>query len=148
MNRFALILLAAVGMASCAEAPADRNTGDAKPVNGSDTADRLVHPEWSKNAVIYEMNVRQHTAKGDLATAMGDLARLKQLGVDILWLMPVHPIGEVNRKGERTRTITSSSREVRRWAVRTASRTTRGSIPTTARGRISMPSCPWPTNTG
>ena len=97
MNRFALFFLAAVGMASCAEAPADRNTGDAIAVN--DTVDRLVHPEWSKNAVIYELNVRQHTAKGDLRSAMGDLARLKQLGVDILWLMPVHPIGEVNRKG-------------------------------------------------
>ena len=68
-------------------------------MNPTDTADRLVHPEWSRNATIYEMNLRQHSAKGDLKSATADLARIHQLGVDIVWLMPVHPIGEVNRKG-------------------------------------------------
>lgn len=88
-----------VVFASCAEAPADRNTADAQNVNGTDTSDVLIHPDWSQNAVIYEMNVRQHSPAGDLRSAAADLARIKQLGVDIVWLMPVHPIGEVNRKG-------------------------------------------------
>lgn len=57
------------------------------------------HPEWTKDAVIYEVNVRQHSAAGTLEAVTLDLPRLKALGVDILWLMPIHPIGKVNRKG-------------------------------------------------
>ena len=50
------------------------------PPNPTDTADRLVHPEWSRNATIYEMNLRQHSAKEDLKSATADLARIHQLG--------------------------------------------------------------------
>jgi len=60
----------------------------------------LVHPEWSKNATIYEVNVRQYTAEGTFEAFGEHLVRLKGMGVDILWLMPIHPIGRVNRKGE------------------------------------------------
>lgn len=99
MIRRLSLLCGLFALASCADAPADRNTADARNVNGTDTSDVLIHPDWSKNAVIYEMNVRQHSPVGDLRSAAADLARIKQLGVDIVWLMPVHPIGEVNRKG-------------------------------------------------
>lgn len=57
------------------------------------------HPEWSRNAVIYEVNVRQYTADGTFNSLKKELPRLHDLGVDILWLMPVHPISKVNRKG-------------------------------------------------
>lgn len=60
---------------------------------------RIRHPEWSKNAVIYQINTRQFTPEGTFAAAQQQLPRLKALGVDILWLMPIHPIGAVNRKG-------------------------------------------------
>lgn len=60
---------------------------------------KVTHPEWTKTAAIYEMNVRQMTEEGTFRAAMEHLPRLKELGVDILWLMPIHPIGEVNRKG-------------------------------------------------
>ncbi|NJB86216.1 glycosidase [Lewinella marina] len=60
----------------------------------------MQHPEWSRNAVLYQINTRQFTPEGTFRAAAGELPRLKQLGVDILWLMPVHPIGEKNRKGE------------------------------------------------
>lgn len=60
----------------------------------------LSHPEWSRNAVIYEVNVRQYTPEGTFRAFSKHLPRLKELGADILWLMPVHPISEVNRKGE------------------------------------------------
>lgn len=99
MIRFLSFCALAVLMASCADAPADRDTVSARAVNATDTSDALIHPEWARNAVIYEMNVRQHSPKGDLRSAMSDLARIRQLGVDIIWLMPVHPIGEINRKG-------------------------------------------------
>ena len=74
-------------------------TGDAELLGSGEQADVLVHAEWTKNATIYEVNVRQHTPEGTFNALIPDLPRLKELGADILWLMPVHPIGEVNRKG-------------------------------------------------
>lgn len=61
----------------------------------------LTHPQWSKNATIYEVNIRQYTPEGTFNAFASHLPRLKDLGVDILWLMPIQPIGEKNRKGER-----------------------------------------------
>jgi glycosidase len=62
-------------------------------------ASHVVHPGWSKNATIYEVNIRQYTPEGTLKAFEAHLPRLQELGVDILWLMPVFPIGEINRKG-------------------------------------------------
>ncbi|MDP2137617.1 MAG: alpha-amylase family glycosyl hydrolase [Candidatus Didemnitutus sp.] len=56
-------------------------------------------PDWVRSGVVYEINVRQYSAAGNFAAVTADLPRLRALGVDILWLMPIHPIGEVNRKG-------------------------------------------------
>jgi len=60
----------------------------------------LKHPSWSKNATIYEVNVRQFTRDGNFAAFEKHLPRLKEMGVDIIWLMPIHPIGEKKRKGK------------------------------------------------
>ncbi|MBG0860351.1 MAG: alpha-amylase [Bacteroidales bacterium] len=60
----------------------------------------VIHPEWSKNAVVYEVNVRQYTDEGTFRAFEEHLPRLKNLGIDVLWLMPTYPIGIVNRKGE------------------------------------------------
>lgn len=57
-------------------------------------------PEWMANAVIYEANLRQGTAERNLKGLQKELPRLKDLGVNIIWLMPIHPISEKNRKGE------------------------------------------------
>ena len=59
----------------------------------------VIHPEWSRNAVIYEVNVRQYTSEGTFAAFENHLPRLHDMGIGILWLMPVHPIGIINRKG-------------------------------------------------
>jgi cyclomaltodextrinase / maltogenic alpha-amylase / neopullulanase len=59
----------------------------------------VVHPEWSRNAVIYEVNIRQYTIEGTFRAFEQHIPRLKDMGVDILWLMPINPIGEKNRKG-------------------------------------------------
>jgi glycosidase len=58
----------------------------------------VVHPEWTRNAVVYEVNVRQYTPAGTFRAFQEHLPRLKDLGVDILWFMPIHPIGVKNRK--------------------------------------------------
>ena len=55
--------------------------------------------EWASDAVLYEMNVRQFTPEGTFAAAEARLPQLRDLGVDIVWLMPVYPIGEKGRKG-------------------------------------------------
>jgi len=57
------------------------------------------HPEWTRDAVIYQINTRQFTPEGTFRAAEQQLPRLKSMGVDILWLMPIHPIGVKNRKG-------------------------------------------------
>lgn len=59
----------------------------------------MTHPQWSYQAVIYEMNVRQTTAEGTLRAAAARLAFLSEMGIDAVWLMPIYPIGEINRKG-------------------------------------------------
>ncbi len=59
----------------------------------------MIHSEWSYSAVLYEMNVRQLTAEGTLAAAARRLEFLHDLGVDIIWLMPIYPIGVEGRKG-------------------------------------------------
>lgn len=58
------------------------------------------HPDWAPQAVIYEVNTRQFTDEGTFRGVNDNLDRLKDLGVDILWFMPIHPISEKNRKGE------------------------------------------------
>lgn len=60
---------------------------------------KIEHPEWSKNATIYQINTRQFTEAGSFRAVEKHLPRLKELGADILWLMPIHPIGKKNRKG-------------------------------------------------
>ena len=59
----------------------------------------MIHPKWSYSAVLYEMNVRQLTCQGTLSEATKRLPFLRSLGIDIVWLMPIYPIGEVERKG-------------------------------------------------
>ena len=55
--------------------------------------------EWAAGASIYEVNIRQYTSEGTFNAFAEHLPRLKELGVDILWLMPVTPISEKGRKG-------------------------------------------------
>ena len=63
------------------------------------TRDTVIHPQWSHNLAIYEVNIRQYSEAGTFAEFEKHLPRLKELGVGILWLMPIQPIGELNRKG-------------------------------------------------
>jgi hypothetical protein len=56
-------------------------------------------PSSYRNLVIYEIYVRNHGANGTFADIEIDLPRLHTLGVDMLWFMPIHPIGELNKKG-------------------------------------------------
>lgn len=57
-------------------------------------------PLAARNLVIYSIYVRNHGANGTFADVSADLARIKEMGVDYVWFMPIHPIGQLNKKGE------------------------------------------------
>ena len=86
MKRLLLLLTLLAAMTACRNTPAD-------------PAATSAHPRWSYRSVIYEMNVRQYTPEGTLRAAMRELPRLQKLGIDVVWLMPVYPIGVLERKG-------------------------------------------------
>ena len=52
-----------------------------------------------RQSVIYEIYVRNHTSEGTFRAIEPDLDRIRALGVDIVWFMPIHPIGVENKKG-------------------------------------------------
>ena len=52
-----------------------------------------------RNSILYSIYVRSHTKEGTFLSVIPDLERIKALGTDIIWLMPIHPIGEKNKKG-------------------------------------------------
>jgi len=57
-------------------------------------------PDWHKNAVIYEVNLRHFTTENTFKSFEAHIPRLKEMGIDILWFMPINPVSVKNRKGE------------------------------------------------
>ncbi|CAN5278362.1 alpha-amylase family glycosyl hydrolase [soil metagenome] len=57
------------------------------------------HPKWSYNANIYEVNLRQYTPEGTFQAFESHLPRLKDMGIQLLWFMPITPISEKGRLG-------------------------------------------------
>ena len=88
--RLGLALLASIFASAPALAEPDYTPRDVVEV---------ANAEWTRDAVLYQLNTRQFTPEGTFKAAQRQLPRLAAMGVDIIWLMPVHPIGEVNRKG-------------------------------------------------
>jgi len=95
MKKITAIIALATVFIACNEA---RETEETLVVEET-APTQVVHPEWSKNANIYEVNVRQYTPEGTFEAFEKHLPRLKEMGVDILWFMPIQPIGKLNRKG-------------------------------------------------
>ncbi len=83
----------AVVVSLCAQAQAQQGR-DVSRERARSTA-----PAWVRAGVIYEIYPRQFSEAGDFAGVTAQLDRLKELGVNILWLMPVHPIGREKKKG-------------------------------------------------
>lgn len=88
-NKYVWLLLIAFIAKACEQA--EQNITMDPP----ETAD-----PWAKNSNIYEVNVRQYTPEGTFNAFMPYLDTLEDLGADILWFMPVHPIGDKERKGK------------------------------------------------
>lgn len=87
-------LLALLYLLAACQAPATQ-----EQISGNTMPDKYLFPEAAKDMTIYEVNIRQHTMPGTFEAFKEDLPRLKKLGVDILWIMPIQPIGQKNRKG-------------------------------------------------
>ena len=80
MKRLLILCVALLALAGCKKTPS-------------------VHPDWTYGSVMYEVNIRQFSPEGTFAGVEAQLPRLKDLGVDILWLMPMYEIGTEGRKG-------------------------------------------------
>lgn len=81
MRKVFFFALVAICFASCAEQT------------------NLRHPKWAYDATIYELNTRQATPEGTFQAAESLLPTLKDNGIDIIWVMPCQPIGQITRKG-------------------------------------------------
>ncbi len=81
MKKFLIIALALVALAGCKKTTP------------------TIHTPWAYDATIYELNTRQFTPEGTFAAAEAELPVLKALGIDIIWVMPIQPIGVITRKG-------------------------------------------------
>jgi 1,4-alpha-glucan branching enzyme len=92
------IILIILGCQQTKETPGDNTASKSNPHEPTPYV-KVTHPEWIKNASMYQINTRQFTQEGTFAAAEKELPRLKAMGVDIIMLMPIHPIGEKNRKG-------------------------------------------------
>jgi cyclomaltodextrinase / maltogenic alpha-amylase / neopullulanase len=93
VNTRALVAALAVVLASFAHAEARRQRDVSKE------RARATAPAWARGGVIYEIYPRQFSEAGNFAGITAQLDRLKELGVNILWLMPIHPIGQEKKKG-------------------------------------------------
>ena len=80
MKKTLLFALAALLLVSCAQT-------------------EMRHPKWAYDATIYELNTRQATPEGTFAAAEALLPTLRENGIDIIWVMPCQPIGQITRKG-------------------------------------------------
>ncbi len=76
-----------------------KNNENTTEQTNQDSVKTVIYPDRIKKSVIYEVNIRQYTPEGTFKAFEKHLPRLKNLGVDILWFMPIQPIGMKNRKG-------------------------------------------------
>lgn len=74
-------------------------SGCSSKANSPKDTSKFRSPDWAKNTTIYEVNVRQYTKEGTFKAFENHLSRLKELGVDTLWFMPINPISKEKRQG-------------------------------------------------
>ncbi len=68
-------------------------------ISGSDPILTKTTASWLDTCVLYEVNVRQYTEEGTFKAFEKHLSRLKDMGINTLWFMPIHPISKTERKG-------------------------------------------------
>ncbi|HAI83961.1 MAG TPA: hypothetical protein DCL43_09850, partial [Chitinophagaceae bacterium] len=91
--------LAIAAATACTLASCGSNTTTNAVTVTNDTATIDGHPAWALQGNIYEVNIRQYTPEGTFNAFAKQLPRLKEMGVQTLWFMPINPISKVDRKG-------------------------------------------------
>ncbi|MGB4838528.1 MAG: alpha-amylase family glycosyl hydrolase [Saprospiraceae bacterium] len=95
MGLFAVVVMTvAIVFYSCRNNDKNKNTEQVVQIEKPNV------PDWHKNAVIYEVNLRHFTKENTFKSFEAHIPRLKNMGIDILWFMPVNPVSLKNRKGE------------------------------------------------
>jgi glycosidase len=90
MKKLIIFLLFGMLFYACTKPDSDRHI---VPPNDDTTSFSI---PLTEDIVMYEVNLRALTATGDIAGVMGRLNEIKTLGINVIWLMPIHPIGEIN----------------------------------------------------
>jgi glycosidase len=99
--KFAASLLVIIAMSSVPDPNAARAQEEAATAPRRDFSKETARPvpAWVRDGVVYEIFPRNFSARGNFDGITAELDRLKQLGVNILWLMPIHPTGRERAKG-------------------------------------------------
>lgn len=95
MKKFVLLLMVFSFLISCKNEP-NKEDNSAKKTQKDSLAP--VSDDMMESAVIYEANIRQYSSEGTFDAFTKDIPQLKELGVKVIWLMPMYPISEKNRK--------------------------------------------------
>ncbi|REE80021.1 glycosidase [Lutibacter oceani] len=93
MKKLLIILIALTAFISCKSEPQKEQVK-----KGEIAALKPISDEVLESAVIYEANIRQYSPEGTFNKFTEDIPVLKELGVKIIWLMPINPISEIKRK--------------------------------------------------
>jgi alpha-amylase len=88
------VFISLIALAAC-QSPTEKKSSETAP-SGDSTVTR--HPDWSYQSNIYEVNLREYSTAGTFAAFEKSLPRLKEMGVETLWFMPITPIGMQDRK--------------------------------------------------
>ncbi|WP_029035942.1 alpha-amylase family glycosyl hydrolase [Salinimicrobium xinjiangense] len=94
MKKFSILLLGFLMLASCK----NEAEQDAQVQVQDELSIEPISNDVLESAVIYEANIRQYSPEGTFEAFTKDIPQLKDLGVKVIWLMPVYPISEVKRK--------------------------------------------------
>ena len=92
MRRISTVVVAASSIMACVLAPRPVHAQAASAALAPDTS-------WVARSALYEVNVRDFSAGGNLAGVTAGLARIRATGADVIWLMPIFPVGVLNAKG-------------------------------------------------
>ena len=101
MKKTILALAVVAFMASCKE----NKKEEPKPAEAQQQEIAPIDDDVLESAVIYEANIRQYSPEGTFDAFTKDIPQLKQLGVKIIWVMPIYPISMKNRKATADKSI-------------------------------------------
>ncbi|MDC8004761.1 alpha-amylase family glycosyl hydrolase [Aureisphaera galaxeae] len=109
MKKVIVFLLVLSVAWSCKEGPGKEAAGENQDTESQEMARKpervLINDAILEQGVIYEANIRQYSPEGTFNAFTKDIPQLKELGVKVIWLMPIHPISMVKRKATNDSSI-------------------------------------------